>query len=133
VSFYKAFIGALLIGGLAACGGGGNNAANTAASAAGNAMASGANAMASGGNAMTGAAKSMENRAQWMNKSPAPIPAGLSCGAVQPVWVNTMTHKYHEPASPAYGKTKEGKYMCPSAAKAEGDTPAGKRHHQSSN
>jgi len=56
----------------------------------------------------------------------APLYAGdtapkPNCGAVQPVWVNTKTHVYHEPGDPYYGRTSNGKYMCPSAAKAEGD------------
>jgi len=49
----------------------------------------------------------------------------MDCGAVKPVWVNTKTHVYHTMNDPMYGKTKHGKYMCPSAAKAEGDHPAG--------
>ena len=44
-----------------------------------------------------------------------------NCGAVEAVWVNTKTHVYHEPGDPYYGRTSNGKYMCPSAAKAEGD------------
>lgn len=56
----------------------------------------------------------------------APLYAGdkeakPNCGAVQAVWVNTKTHVYHEPGDPYYGRTGNGKYMCPSAAKAEGD------------
>jgi hypothetical protein len=43
------------------------------------------------------------------------------CGAVKAVWVNTRTHVYHEPGDPYYGRTKNGKYLCPSAAVAEGD------------
>jgi len=65
-------------------------------------------------------------------RSPAPIPADLNCGAVKPVWVNTKTHVYHEPSDMMYGRTKSGQYMCPSAAKAEGDHPSGgggMRHH----
>lgn len=55
----------------------------------------------------------------------AAVPADLNCGAVQPVWVNTRTHVYHEPTDPYYGKTRSGKYMCPSAATAEGDRASG--------
>lgn len=56
----------------------------------------------------------------------APLYAGdnqrkPNCGAVEAVWVNTKTHVYHEPGDPYYGRTSNGKYMCPSAAKAEGD------------
>ena len=63
-----------------------------------------------------------------MTGSPAPVPADLSCGKRPPVWVNTRTHKFHWPKDPMYGMTKEGKYMCLSAAKGEGDTPAGGGH-----
>jgi hypothetical protein len=60
------------------------------------------------------------------NAKSAPLYAGdkapkPNCGAVQAVWVNTKTHVYHEPGDPYYGRTSNGKYMCPSAAKAEGD------------
>lgn len=140
MSFHKVCIGALVVGLLAACGNGGNSSADSAASAAASAaaaapsavasagavMASAAgNAMTAAGGAMQSAGSAMSRDAKWMNKTAAPVPADLNCGAVQPVWVNTKTHKYHEPSSPMYGKTKDGKYMCPSAAKAEGDTAAG--------
>jgi hypothetical protein len=55
----------------------------------------------------------------------APVPASVNCGAVQPVWVNTKSHTYHEPNDPYYGKTKHGMYMCPSAAKKAGYHKAG--------
>ncbi|PZR57811.1 MAG: hypothetical protein DLM50_05120 [Candidatus Meridianibacter frigidus] len=54
-----------------------------------------------------------------------PVPAGLNCGATQPVWVNLKSKAYHEPADPYYGRTKNGKYMCPSAASQAGFHPAG--------
>jgi hypothetical protein len=44
--------------------------------------------------------------------------AGMNCGAVKPVWVNTKSGTYHEPGDPYYGHTKRGKYMCPSAARS---------------
>lgn len=57
-----------------------------------------------------------------------PIPAGLNCGATKPVWVNLHTKAYHEPGDPYYGRTKNGQYMCPSAAAQQGYHPAGARH-----
>ena len=44
----------------------------------------------------------------------------MNCGAVKPVWVNTKSGTYHEPGDPYYGHTKQGKYMCPSAARSAG-------------
>ena len=73
-----------------------------------------------------------------MSGTQAPIPASLKCGATKPVWVNTRRHTYHLASDPAYGRTRHGKYMCPSAAAAEGDHPAGRasgtmhRHHHGS-
>ncbi|MFN2527128.1 MAG: hypothetical protein ABR584_00225 [Candidatus Baltobacteraceae bacterium] len=58
----------------------------------------------------------------------APVPAGLNCGAVQPVWVNMHTKAWHEPGDPYYGKTKNGRYMCPNAAAAAGFHAAGSKH-----
>jgi hypothetical protein len=61
----------------------------------------------------------------------APIPASLNCGAVQPVWTNPRTHTFFESTAPFYGRTKNGSYMCPSAAVAAGYTKAsGKRRHR---
>ncbi|GAC1657174.1 MAG: hypothetical protein NVS9B12_09140 [Vulcanimicrobiaceae bacterium] len=58
----------------------------------------------------------------------APVPAGLNCGATRPVWVNMHTRAYHEPGDPYYGRTKNGQYMCPSAAAAAGYHAAGSHH-----
>ncbi len=55
-------------------------------------------------------------------------PVDVNCGAVKPVWVNLHTKAYHEPGDPYYGRTKNGKYMCPSQAAAQGYHPAGQRH-----
>lgn len=93
--------------GLVACGG--NKSASTAAS-----PAEGASSSAMSGNAMG-------------SENAGTIP---NCGAVKAVWVNTKTKVYHESTDPMYGKTKHGKYMCPSQAKAEGDRPAGGAHHK---
>jgi hypothetical protein len=107
VSFRTNLICAAVIASLAACGGGSgsnsSNSTNVASSVA--ASAAGAAASAVGGFANTVAAE---------------IPAGLHCGAVPPVWVNTKTKAYHEPSDPLYGKTKSGEYMCASAAVAAG-------------
>ncbi|HEY8320839.1 MAG TPA: hypothetical protein VIG46_03490 [Candidatus Baltobacteraceae bacterium] len=59
------------------------------------------------------------------------IPKDLNCGAVKPVWVNLNTKAYHTSDDPYYGKTKNGKYECPSAAVADGYHAAGAgRHHK---
>ncbi len=51
--------------------------------------------------------------------------AAPNCGAVKPVWVNMKSKAYHESGDPYYGKTRNGKYMCPSAAQAAGYHAAG--------
>lgn len=63
----------------------------------------------------------------------APVPADLKCGAVKPVWVNMHSKAYHEPGDPYYGRTKTGKYLCPSEAAAQGYHAAGTqtRHKKS--
>ena len=58
----------------------------------------------------------------------APVPAGLNCGATQPVWVNLHTKAWHEPGDPYYGRTKNGAYMCASDAAAKGYHAAGAHH-----
>ena len=133
MSYRKQILGVVVILALGACGGGGNKAADAAASAvasaaaaAPSAVASAAgNAMSNAGGAMASAGNAMQSAGNAMAAGTAAIPADLNCGAVKPVWVNTKTHVYHEANDPMYGKTKAGKYLCPSAAKAEGDRPAG--------
>jgi hypothetical protein len=58
----------------------------------------------------------------------APVPSDVNCGAVKPVWVNLKSKAYHEAGDPYYGKTKNGKYMCPSDAAAQGYHAAGASH-----
>jgi len=87
-------------------GGGGQNAANSTATATGQAV----NAA---GQAMNGAAGQA-----------APIPAHLDCKS-QIVWVNLNTHVYHEQGDPWYGRTKNGQYMCMAAVNAHGYHLAG--------
>jgi len=63
----------------------------------------------------------------------APVPNDLKCGAVKPVWVNLNPKAYHTSDDPYYGKTKNGKYECPSAAVADGYHAAGStKKHKSS-
>jgi hypothetical protein len=40
------------------------------------------------------------------------------------VWVNTATGVYHYPGTRWYGKTRQGKFMSESDAKAQGYRPA---------
>lgn len=48
-----------------------------------------------------------------------------TCASGDPVvWVNTNTKKYHMQGDSYYGKTKQGKYLCKSAADAAGDKAA---------
>ena len=97
---------------LAGCGGG-KRAANDAS----NAMQ---NTVRQAGSAMNGATHAEAG-------SP-----NMHCGAVKPVWVNTKSGAYHEPGDPYYGHTKEGKYMCPSAARAAGYHASGSTHSKHS-
>lgn len=90
---------AIAILGLAACGGG-KSSSNQNGTASGNNM----------GNSMANAGAN------------AKVP---NCGAVKAVWVNLNSKVYHEPGDPYYGHTKNGEYLCPSQAKAQGFHPAG--------
>lgn len=94
--------------GLSGCGGG-NKASNN-----GNTTQS---SQAAGSAASQGAAMA--------GRPMAPIPSTLHCGAVKPVWVNERRHNYREAGDPYYGRTRYGKYMCPSAAVAAGYHRAG--------
>jgi hypothetical protein len=48
-------------------------------------------------------------------------PAGFICLGDQKVWVNTRSGIFHFAIERCYGSTKQGKYVCEKAAKAEGD------------
>ncbi len=136
MSLCKIMLAVALAGGLAACGGG--KGASQAAATAGDA---GQRGMSNAGSNVKQAVSPPLGGVDRAGNAMAPgtlatIPPTVQCGAVQPVWVNTKTHVYHLPSDSRYGRTRHGVYMCPSAAKAEGDRAAGgssmKRHHKSS-
>lgn len=123
---------------LAACGGGNNQSSSSSAvssPAKGNGIMTDTSANPSpstGANAPMGGMNA--NGEPMAPGTLATQPPGLSCGAVQPVWVNTKSHVYHVSTDPLYGRTKHGQYMCPSQAVKEGYHKAagGKHHHASS-
>jgi hypothetical protein len=131
VLFRKISTSALLITFLAACGGGGGNQNSSSAASPGAMATAGAmNAASPGGNAMQGGMQGggMQGIA---SRPQAAIPASLNCGAVQPVWTNPRSRTFFESSSPFFGRTKNGSYMCPSAAVAAGYHKAsGKRRHR---
>jgi hypothetical protein len=112
---FRLSLAILAIAAFAACGGG-KSSSNAGSNGTSNA---GSTAGTNDGGAMTsGTAAQMPN-----------------CGAVRPVWVNLRTKKYHEQGDPAYGNTRHGEYLCPSAARQQGFVPAGgsgahHRHHR---
>ncbi|MBV8637558.1 MAG: hypothetical protein JO322_05690 [Candidatus Eremiobacteraeota bacterium] len=121
---------------LAACGGG-NNQSSSAASptASSNGIMTNEAANPSPSTAANAPMGGMNASGEAMAPGTlATVPPGMTCGAVQPVWVNTKTHTYHVSSDPYYGRTKHGEYMCPSQAAKEGYHKAGggKHHHASS-
>jgi hypothetical protein len=133
VSFPRVATTLLLVAALAACGGHKNSSAdqdqsNTQGAAAG--IMTGSPAPSPSDQRAIGSTSAGEGgsmMAQGVAESPMPVPASLNCGAVQPVWVNERSHVYHEPSDPLYGRTKHGKYLCPSTAMSEGYRKAGSR------
>jgi hypothetical protein len=76
----------------------------------------------------TATTEAQRERSALPTESVAKVPSDVNCGSEKPVWVNTHTKAYHTSDDPYYGRTKNGKYMCASAATSEGDHPAGQRH-----
>ncbi len=50
-------------------------------------------------------------------------PARLTCPGDALVWVNTRSGVYHYQGERYFGSTKQGKFICEKAARAEGDRP----------
>jgi hypothetical protein len=95
---------------LAACGGGGRRASNTASPAASPAAAG-----------SPGAYGSQKGAASMGTAQPVP---SMDCGGTQPVWVNERSRVFHLAGDPYYGRTKHGKYMCERDAAKAGYHPS---------
>jgi hypothetical protein len=54
-------------------------------------------------------------------------PAALKCPGDVIVWVNTRSGIYHFAGERYFGSTRQGKFMCEKAARAEGDRPVRNR------
>jgi hypothetical protein len=50
-------------------------------------------------------------------------PAKATCPGDVLVWVNTRSGVYHFQGERYFGSTKQGKFICEKAARAEGDRP----------
>ncbi len=109
----SALLASLLLAGLAACGGGKTSQTTQAA-----------------GPMSAATTEAQREVAALPQSAVVPVPAGLACGAVKPVWVNLRSKAYHEPGDPYYGRTKNGKYLCPAQAQAQGYHAAGSMHQR---
>ncbi len=49
--------------------------------------------------------------------------ARISCPGDVVVWVNTQSGVYHHQEERYFGSTKQGRFLCEKAARAEGDRP----------
>ena len=50
-------------------------------------------------------------------------PVALTCPGDVVVWVNTRSGVYHYRGERYFGSTRQGKFVCEKAARAEGDRP----------
>ena len=107
----SALLATLVLAGLAACGGGKTSQTTQKA-----------------GPMSVATTEAQREVAALPQSAAQPVPAGLGCGAVKPVWVNLRSKAYHEPGDPYYGRTKDGKYLCPAQAQAQGYHAAGAMH-----
>lgn len=110
VSISTRFMAAVAVVALAGCGGG-SSTSSTAASPAAKATT-----------------EAMREQGALPMANAMAMPKDMNCGAVKPVWVNLNTKAYHTSDDPYYGKTKNGKYECPSAAVTDGYHAAGAMH-----
>ncbi|MGB8908062.1 MAG: hypothetical protein WCC84_04895 [Candidatus Cybelea sp.] len=123
----------ITLSGLVGCSGKTNNAANNAAQTAASAAGAMGSAAQNAGRAAGSAAGAMGSAAKGAaNGAMGAMTGKPNCGAVEPVWVNLNSKVYHEPGDPAYGTTKHGEYLCPSQAKAQGFRRARGAHHKAS-